>query len=93
MTAQSNIALGFLEHFDSPDGIVVLLVALYYITSRRDRFTYTNLSEDIIEEMSDLDEEPRLSIAVRFAVVLYASAVWLATTWLLDDIEGERRYW
>lgn len=93
MIAQSNIVLGFLEYFDSPDGIAVLLVALYYFTSHSDRFTYSNLSEDIIEEMNDLDKEPRMNEAVRFAVVLYASAVWLAMTWLEDDVEGERRYW
>jgi len=93
MTAQNNISLGFIEYFDSPDGIVVLLVALYYVTSQRDRFTYATLSEEIVDEMNDLDEEPRLSEAVRFAVVLYASAVWLASTWLLDDVEGEGRYW
>jgi len=71
----------------------VLLVALYYVTSHRDRFTYANLSDEVIEEMGDLDEEPQLSEAVRIAVVLFASAVWLATTWLLDDVDGERRYW
>jgi hypothetical protein len=85
--------LGFIEYFDSPDEVVVLLVALYYVTSRSDRFTYANLSDEILEEMNNLDEESRLSEAVRFAVVLYASAVWLATTWLLDDVDGERRYW
>ena len=68
-------------------------MALYYVTSQSNRFTYTNLSDEIIEEMDDLDDESRLSEAVRFAVVLYASAVWLATTWLLDDVDGERRYW
>lgn len=93
MTAQNNVILGFIEYFDDPDGIVVLLVALYYLTSRRDRFTYANLSDEIIEEMNDLDDGPRLSEAVRFAIVLYASAVWLARTWLLDDVAGEKRYW
>lgn len=71
----------------------MLLVALYYLTSQSDRFTYANLNDDIIEEMDDLDEESRLSEAVRIAVILYASAVWLATTWLLDDVDGERCYW
>jgi len=85
--------LGFIEYFDGPDEVVALLVALYYVTSQSDRFTYTNLSDEIIEEMDGLDDESRLSEAVRFAVVLYASAVWLATTWLLDDVDGERRYW
>ena len=92
-TAQNNIALGFLEHFDSPDGRVVLLVALYYVTSQRDRFTVANLNEEIIEEMDSWGEESQLSENVRFAVLLYASAVWLATTWLLDDVEGEKCYW
>lgn len=92
-TAQNNIVLGFIEYLDSPDEMVALLVALYYLTSRSDRFTYANLRDDIIEEMEDLDDESRLSEAVRFAVVLYASAVWLATTWLLDGVDGERCYW
>jgi hypothetical protein len=73
--------------------MAVLLVALYYFTSRPDRFTYRNLGEDIIDQMSDLDSEPRLSEAVRFAVVQYASAVWLAKSWLMDDVEGETRFW
>jgi len=71
----------------------VLLVALYYLTSHRDRFTYGNLCDEVIEEMDDLDQEARLSEATRLAVVLYASSVWLATTWLLDDVHGERCYW
>lgn len=93
MTAQNNIALGFLEYFDNPDGKVALLVALYYVTSHRDRFTFASMNEDIIEEMNGWDEESRISEAVRFAILLYASAVWLATTWLLDDVEGEKSFW
>ena len=92
-TAQNNITLGFLGYFDNRDGIVVLLVALYYVTSQHDRFTYANLSKEIREEIESLDEEPRISEAVRFSVFIYASAVWLAATWLLDDVEGERHYW
>lgn len=93
MTVQNNVVLGFIEYFDNPDGIVVLLVALYYVTSRRDRFTYGNLSDEITEELSGLDYETRLSEAVRFAIVLYASAVWIAKTWLLDDVASEKNYW
>lgn len=93
ITAQNNVTLSFIQYFDNPDGTVVLLVALYYVTSRRDRFTSANLSDEIIKEMNDLDEESRLSEAIRFSVLIYASAVWLATTWLLDDVHGEKRYW
>lgn len=71
----------------------MLLVALYYVTSRRDRFTCENLSDEMIEEMNNLDEEDRLCEAVRFSVLIFASAVWLATTWVLDDVQSERRYW
>ena len=91
--AQNNIILGFLEHFDHPQGVVVLLVALYYVTSRRDRFAYANLNDEIIEYMEGLDEEPRISEAVRIAIVLYAAAVWLAKTWLLDNVGSEKRFW
>src|SRR5882757_8066031 len=39
INAQNNVTLSFIQYFDNPDGIVVLLVALYYLTSHRDRFT------------------------------------------------------
>lgn len=72
---------------------MVLLVALYYVTSHRDRFTFAKLNENIVGEMVSWNKEDRLSETVRYAVLLYASAVWLASTWLLDDVEGEKSHW
>lgn len=71
----------------------MLLVALYYVTSHPGRFNLENLTQNVLDKLDELDEDTLGSQLAEFAVFTYGSAVWLATTWLLDDASSEKRFW